>query len=166
VTWLGLEGGGSTAFESVLGMRPELLSAYREFYGRLWDGELAPLGLLELCRLRIAQLHACDAELAIRIGGASPTQEQVIALNRWRSADCFSPVARAALSLAEKVPWSPHEVTDEDMTALRSQLPEKQVIALVIAIALFDANCRMKLALGVKPQPMVVDRPASRERLY
>ena len=100
MSWLRTATNRPTAFEGVLGLRPELLQLHRKFYGRLWESEPAPRGLLELCRLRIARLHDCAAEFRIRHAGTGVRDVQIASLDDWREAACFSEVERAALNLA------------------------------------------------------------------
>lgn len=68
MSWLHGVHDAPSAFEGVLGLRPELLRLYRAFYSTLWNRDLVPVParLLELCRLRIAALHAGEAECAVR----------------------------------------------------------------------------------------------------
>ena len=90
MTWLKAEE-GSAPFDAALGLRPELRDLYAAFYGKLWDEELLPASLLELCRLRVAQLHECEAELAVR--HAERGRERRAGSRRWRTgpgSDLFS----------------------------------------------------------------------------
>jgi len=150
-----------SAFEAVLGLRPDLLRLYRDFYSTLWNGGLVPAQLLELCRLRIATVHASDAQLALHHAHTGVTDEQVRSLDGWRTAACFSPVERAVLAFAEKMPWQHHGVSDDDVAALRAHLTDAQVVALTVAAAVFDANCRLRLVFGIEPQPLAVEAPAT-----
>jgi alkylhydroperoxidase family enzyme len=161
MSWLQGVRGAPSAFEAVLGLRPELLRLYRNFSSTLWNRTLVPAHLLELCRLRIAAVHDCEAERAIRHADAGVSAEQVAALDSWRDALCFSPVERAALGFAEKMPRQHHGVTDDDVAALRVHLSDAQVVALTVAAALFDANCRLRLVFGIEPQSLLVAAPAT-----
>jgi alkylhydroperoxidase family enzyme len=111
-------------------------------------------------------VHACDAERAIRHAHAGVSDEQVATLAAWRTAACFSPVERAVLAFAEKIPWQHHGVTDDDVAALRAHLADAQVVALTVAAAIFDANCRLRSVFGVEAHPTVVDAPAADGVLY
>lgn len=161
MTWLPTATDTPTAFEGVLGLRPELLQLQKEFYGRLWEAEPALNGVLELCRLRIAQLHDCAAEFGIRHAGTGVKEEMIAALDKWRGASCFSDVERAAFNLAERLPWQVHEITDADVAALRGRLSDPQIVTLLLALVLFDMHCRLRLVLGIAPHPGVVEVPTS-----
>lgn len=160
MTWLDADD-SSAPFDAALGLRPELRDLYAAFYGKLWDDELLPADLLELCRLRVAQLHDCESELAVRHAGAGVSDERVAALADWPESELFSESERAALALAEKMPWQHHDLTDEEYADLRGHFGEAGVVALTIGIALFDANCRLRLAFGAEPVPVEAAAPAS-----
>ena len=162
MTWLNAEE-SSAPFDAALALRPELRDLYAAFYGKLWDDDLLPAGLLELCRLRVAQLHDCEAELAVRHAEAGVSDEQVEALANWSESDLFGVAERAALTLAEKMPWQHHDLTDGEYAALQAHFGEAGVVALTIGIALFDANCRLRLAFGSEPAPIEAAMPASSE---
>jgi len=165
MSWLHSATDSPTPFEGVLGLRPELLALYRDFYGKLWDDALVPVALLDLCRLRIARLHNCEAEAVVRHAASGVSDTQIAALDDWGAADCFSSAARAALALADKMPWQPHAITDEDIAALRAHLSDPQVVALMLALTLFDMQCRLRLALGIEPQPATVSAPYSADAI-
>jgi alkylhydroperoxidase family enzyme len=109
----------------------------------------------------VAEVHDCEAERAIRHAHTGVTDEQVAALECWRDAPCFSPAERAALAFAEKIPWQHHGVTDDDVAALRAQFRDAQVVALTVAAAIFDANCRLRLVFGIEPQSLLAAAPAA-----
>ncbi len=160
MTWLNTAE-GRAPFDAALGLRPELRDLYAAFYGKLWDDALLPASLLELCRLRVAQLHDCEAERAVRHGEADVSAEQAAALTNWAESDRFSEAERAALALAEKMPWRHHDLTDEEYADLRRHFGEAGVVALTVGVALFDANCRLRLAFGTEPVPVEAPAPAS-----
>jgi alkylhydroperoxidase family enzyme len=139
--------------EGVLSLRPELLRLHRDLYRRLWEERTVPPRLLELCRLRIAKLHDCEAELVARHSSAGVSDADVLALEGWPAANCFSAAERAALTVAEKIPWQPRSVTDEDVAALLVHLSDAEVVALMLALTMFDAHCRLQLAFSAPPAP-------------
>lgn len=162
MSWLPPAGtnGSAPAFEALLSHRPELAALYKQFYGTLWDDAVLPRPMLELCRLRIAQLHACEAELAISDHEASLSAERRGSLDRWPEASCYSAEERAALALAEKMPWQHHDITDAEFATMRTRLGEQGAVGLMVALALMDANCRLKLVFGLEQPPATVSQPA------
>lgn len=151
MTWLTGAAGRVPEFDAVLGLRPELRDLFRRFYATPWDDSLLPRSLLELCRLRVAAIHDCQGELSIRDPQAGLSAEQLAALDSWQDLSAFSPLERAALAIAEKMPWQHHAIEDADFAELRQHLDEPATVALTVALALFDANCRLRIVLDVAP---------------
>ena len=141
---------GDHPYDELLGIRPELRDLYRTFYGKLWDAELVSPKLLELCRLRIAQVHDCKSEWAVRHSAAKVTDAQIEDLENWKESTLFSPTERAVLTFAEKIPWQHHDITDEEFKKIRDYLTEAEVVALTVACGLFDANCRLRIVLAIE----------------
>lgn len=153
MTWFATADPSLPPFEGWLAHRPELRDLYKRFYGAPWDSALVPRHLLELCRLRIAALHACEAELAVTDPGAGLSEEQRGAIGDWERATCFTPAQRAALALAEKMPWRHHDIDDSEFAEARRHLSDPQIVALTVAMALFDANCRLRIVFDLAPSP-------------
>ena len=149
-------------FESVLGLCPELLERYRGFYGAIWDEGVLPARLLELCRLRIARLNRCEAESAIAHSESGLTIAERSSLSRGDIPDSVTDLERRVLAVASKVPFEIHDVGDDEIEALRLGLGDDGLVALMLALPLFDASCRLRLVLEVAPEARNVDRPASR----
>lgn len=153
--------GEGTPFEQILGHRPDLLDAYRDFYGTLWDAHVLPESLLELLRLRIAQQHDCASELAIRQEGSDVDDAKLAELERWQESDAFSPLERAALTYADQIPWGHHQITDARVEAIKAEIGDSGFVAVAFAATFFDANCCLRELFGVPAAPTVVDQPAS-----
>ena len=153
MSWLDPADRTAPAFEALLAYRPELLALYKRFYGTFWDDALLPRSILELCRVRIAQLHDCEAELALSDPGSGVSPAQRAAIGSWERAACFSPAERSALALAEKMPWAHHAITDEEHRELRGHFTQPQAVALTVALALIDANCRLRLVFELAAEP-------------
>jgi|SRR5271156_3356465 len=134
-----------TPMEQVLGRNAHLLAAYRDFYGTLWDDDVLPARLLELTRLLIAKEHFCDAEFAIRHSDAGVSDSEVDRLGEWRSIDSLSSAEQAALTYAQQIPWSHHQITDAEVDAVKAELGDAGFVALNFAATFFDANCRLRL---------------------
>ena len=157
MSWIG-EAAGATPLERLFAHRPELLRRYKAFYASLWEGGVLPRRVLELCRLRIAAVHGCAQEWAVRDAEAQLSAAEVAALE---AGDCtgFSPAEQAALAVAEQFPFQHHEIDDPAVAEVRAAFGAKGAVALLIALAFFDVACRWKLALAVPSQPVELDRP-------
>ena len=150
-------------FAAVLGLRPDLYEPYQDFAGLFWHRRLVDPVLLELCRLRVAQLLGCESEVATRTRPAITaglTEEMLARLHEWPTAECFSDSHRAALGYAEQFVLDPHGVDDAMRARLREHLSSSETVALTEALALFDGFTRFRLALCTEDHPtQIVDPP-------
>ena len=156
----------STGFEDFLAQRRELLELYRRFYATPWDAALVDPALLDLCRRRIAAVHGCDAEAGMFYAGSNVTAGQEANLDSWETSTHFGPVERAALRVAERIPWNHHEISDHEVEAVREHLGEAGTVALVVALALFDARCRLRIAFNIDAPIGEVPAPSAAGPLY
>jgi len=125
------------------------LRAYRD---AVWsDPESDPL-LLELCRLRMAQLLGLEPRTLPRNAAAIAAGLDDVLLEdlpRWPTSPRFAARQRAALAFAEQWFLDPSGMTDEGCAALRAQLGEPGCAAFTMGIALVEAMLRLELVLGV-----------------
>lgn len=127
--------------------RPHLQEKYSAFIETLWNSERVPLRLLELCRLRLAAIHGCQEQWQQRRDGITLSADDLAQLQRGALAS-FSVLEQQALTLAELMPHAHHEITDQQIAALRPQLDDAGIVSLLTALAFFDVNARMSCALG------------------
>jgi alkylhydroperoxidase family enzyme len=153
-----------SSFDAAFGRRPDLYEPFREFYAVFWRDRLVDPVVLELCRLRVAQLLGCRSELAIRYSpavDAGLAEEQVGALAAWATDPQFSEAQRAALAFAEQFVIDPHGIKGPIRNTLREHFTLPEVVALTEALALFDGFTRFRLVLEVAAPdtgaPVVVD---------
>jgi alkylhydroperoxidase family enzyme len=155
-TWLGEEAPGGSAVERVLGLRPDLLAEVGTWYAHVWDPPVCDPVILELVRLRLAQLHGCREQQSIRY--ALPrerglTAERSAAVSRWPTDPSFSAAERAALGYAELFVIDVHAVTDADVDAMRDHLTDAEIVGLCNALAVWDGFMRVKVLLGADEPP-------------
>jgi alkylhydroperoxidase family enzyme len=173
VTWLPDVAPGDTPLDRSFGLRPNLYEDFRRWSAVFWEGcSLDPV-LLELCRLRVAQLHDCQAELRLRYRPALEAgldEAKIAALPRAATSPAFSELERDCLALAELFVADPHAISDEDAARVTDRLGPEGTVALVQALALFDGFARFRLVLGIEPPAdpaLVVPAPsASADSLY
>ncbi len=149
MSWLARCHGAASPLEGYFGWRPELLDRFKAFYGALWDENLLDPGLLEMLRVRIAQIHGCEAELAIRYSGSGFSDKKLAALSHWRNSGLFDDTERALLAYAEQIPFAHHAITDDCAAEVRSHLGEARYVAYTIAVSLFDALCRTRMTMDL-----------------
>lgn len=147
MSWLAQAPAAASPIEGFLGWRPELLAQFRGFYGALWDEQLLDGALLDMLRIRIAQIHGCAAELDIRHAGSGFAEAKRDALVHWRSSELFSTRERVLLAYAEQIPFAHHLIADDDAATVRRELGDDGFVAYSLAVALFDALCRLRMVM-------------------
>lgn len=133
-----------------LELLPEVNARWREFEATVWSSGLDPV-LLELCRLRIATLLRDGVGSGSRTAAAvrgGLTEDLVTALPSWPVSPLFGRREQAALAIAELFVVDAHAVTDDTCAELLANLTEAEATALTMAVALFDATSRARLALA------------------
>lgn len=141
------------SFAAAFSLRPELYADYRAFADLFWSRRLVEPVILELCRIRVAQILGCAAEERRRTPqavAAGLDEELVAAVADWKGSPRLSDAQRACLRLAEGFVLDPHGVSDADAAAVAAHLPPKEMMALIEALAVFDGFTRFRLILGVE----------------
>jgi alkylhydroperoxidase family enzyme len=156
---------GATPFERVFSLRQNLLDDFRAFYALFWEQKLVDPRILELCRLRIAQIHGCESELRTRYEPARAAgldEAKIAALPNAAESPLYGDAERACIAFAELFAMDPHAITDADAARVTSVLGDAGTVALVEALALFDGFIRFRLMLGVEAPDANVVAPAPR----
>ncbi|MGH9018861.1 MAG: carboxymuconolactone decarboxylase family protein [Acidimicrobiales bacterium] len=153
---MGEVAGAGDPFARVFGLRPNLYARFGDFRARLWDPAVMDPVVLELCRLRTAQLLGCDAELAVRsrpavAGGL--TEATVAALPSWPTAGRFDATTRACLGFTEQFVIDASGVSADDRAAVRRAVGFARLVGLTQAVAAFDGFSRFRLVLGIGAAP-------------
>jgi hypothetical protein len=168
MTWLGTEGPGTTPFQRVLGLRPELQPLVNEYLAVAWAAS-DPV-VLELCRLRIAALHGDRSQQRLRHDtavAAGLTEQHVAALPQHHDSPLFTDHQRRCIAYAEQYVIDVHGITDAEAAAIRAETGDDGFVAFTVALGLFDGLGRMRLALGLDDDtpdedgPILVPTPRS-----
>jgi alkylhydroperoxidase family enzyme len=149
MTWLAEKVVGDSSLDEVYGLTPKVHERFRELERDVWSSGVDP-ALLELARLRIATLVACGAELAHRTPAAAEaglTEEKIGALALWPTSPHFTARERLVLAFCESYVIDAHSVTDELCRRLNEQYSPRELSALTVAVAMFDAMARFRTAL-------------------
>lgn len=158
MSWLAEHGPGNDDFERTFALRPDLYEAWRGFAGVFWEKRLVDPVLLELCRLRIAQLHAAAYPLSLRTPEARAAgldEAKIARLAEWWKQPGFSGLERACLRFAEQFVTDAKAMTDEEARPVIEALGEAGTVAFVEALALFDGFGRFCRMLDVSPNEEV-----------
>lgn len=131
---------------------PEARDRFQDLHEALYDEEKVDPVLVELCRLRVAQIIGCEPEQDMRTPAAMAaglTEETIAELRQWPTSPRYGDAERAVLGLAEQIVIDASGVTVDDVVEVRKHLSDPEVTALAVAVAMFDANARFRVALGV-----------------
>ena len=155
MSWLPEHGPGPDDFARTFGLRPDLFEAWREFAGLFWEKRLVDPVLLELCRLRIAQLHGAAYPLSIRTRAAAEAgldEAKIARLAEWWKQPGFSGLERACLRFAEQFVLDAKAMSDEEARPVVAALGDAGTVAFVEALAIFDGFGRFCRMLDVEPR--------------
>jgi hypothetical protein len=146
MTWIPLEPGEQPERDAVLGLLREPYEVVRETLAVTW--QIAEPCLLDLCRLRLAQLMDAQAELA----GAD--EELLADLERWESSATFTERERTVLAFAEQYHYDHNMLSDEQKAGLARELAAPgEVVNFVWALHMHDAYIRVLRLLDIAPDP-------------
>ena len=154
MSWLPESGPGKGDFERTFGLRPDLFAAWREFAGIFWQKRLVDPVLLELCRLRIAQLHGAAHPLSIRTPeavAAGLDEAKIARLAEWWKQPGFTELERAGLRLTEQFVLDAKGMSDDEARPVVAALGDAGTVAFVEALAIFDGFGRFCRMLDVQP---------------
>ena len=147
-------GGAERSFAELMALRPNLAADVAAFTELLWQAPGIDPVTLELCRLRVAQLHGAHAALAerrpeARLAGLA--EERIARLADYGSDPAFSKAERACLELSELFVMDPSAIDDATFATVRDALGEAGTVALLEALAVFDGFSRAEVMLDAAP---------------
>ena len=131
---------------------PRLLFAYGALEDATSKLRSAPERVKTLAELKAATLTNC--EYCIDIGSqiarrAGLSDEELLALPRYRESELFNDLEKLALDYAVAMCRTPVDVPDELFGRLRDHFDETQIVELTHAIAIENMRGRFNLALGI-----------------
>jgi AhpD family alkylhydroperoxidase len=137
----------------VMAHAPGLLAAY----GRLEQASAklrrVDRRLGDLAELKAATLVGCayciDLGSQIARRRSAATDEQLLALPRYRESALFSDLEKLVLDYAAAISQTPVDVPDALFARLREHFDDAQLVELTFAIALENLRGRFNLALGI-----------------
>lgn len=131
---------------------PRLLFGYGMLEWAAGKTHLVDHRLRDLAELKAAMLTNC--EYCIDLGSsiarrAGVSDEQLLALPRYRDSQLFNDLDKLVLDYAVGMSRTPVEVSDELFSALREHFDHAQLVELTSVIALENLRGRFNLALGI-----------------
>jgi hypothetical protein len=145
MTWLPVDRGDLAERDAVLGLVREPYDVVREALELAWT--MTDARLLDLCRLRLAQLLGTRAELA------NSDEETLAEFERWEESDAFGEADRAALAYAEQYHYDHNWLSDAQRLELARYLQPGATAGFVWALHMNDAYARVLTLLDIAPDP-------------
>lgn len=132
---------------------PALLNAYARLEQATAKLHRVDKRLSDLAELRAATLVNCEycidlgSQIARRRSGL--TDEQLLALPRYRDSELFTDLEKLVLDYATGMSRTPVDVPDELFARLREHFGDAQLVELTYHIALENLRGRFNLAFGI-----------------
>jgi alkylhydroperoxidase family enzyme len=139
------------SFARIVGHRPRYAAALADIEAALWQQEVVSPVLLELCRLRIAQLLGCSVALVHRTPqavAAGLDESLVSSLSHWPTDARFSGPERICLAYAEQLLMDAQGVSDEEADRVIDAVGQGGFLVLAYACGLFETTQRARLMIG------------------
>jgi alkylhydroperoxidase family enzyme len=133
-------------FASVLDGQPDIRDALDAVSRAAWES-VDPV-LLELCRLRMATLFGCPAELAWRTPAAVAAgleEERIEVLAHWPTSPRFGPRERACLAFAEQFVIDVAGLDDAIAGSVVEHLGEQGLADFASALLVVEQRLRLRL---------------------
>ena len=132
-----------TDHQSTIAVLPDIATAYDTLCQSLWTQPHLPPQTLELCRLRLAQLHRCAFELQRQ---AYPVEDgKREHLTHWDTDSRYSAVERACLAFTEVYAMDTQAISDELAEAVKLHVGDAGLVLLVEALGILDGRTRLSL---------------------
>ena len=116
----------TSELNSTLALRPPLATKFTSFMEALGSDGSVSQEILDLCRRQVLWVHGLESN----------------------QPDPKTEADRAALVVAEKMPYGHHDISDDNVDSLKEHFGEAGAVNLLTAIAMFDATTRMQLVVG------------------
>lgn len=129
--------------EGVCRQHPDAGPLFLDFYGSLWRQPHIDPAVLELCRLRLAQLHGSDVEW--RRSEYPLAEGKKASLERWSSSSLLTDTEKACLAYTEIYAMDPSAITDEVSAQVAGHVGDPGLVALAVALGVLDGMTRMSL---------------------
>jgi len=122
-----------------------LLHAYDAVWETLWNQPYVPVAILELCRLRLAQLHDFQSEVAVRYALVGDAKIRSVLDGRYIGDAGFTDAELAVLEITEVYAQDPAAITDDMAERVKLHFGEPGLVCLVEALGFIEGRIRLAL---------------------
>jgi len=153
-TWFPTSGAGvatsASVLERVASLRPAYAAALRDVEAAVWGQDQLEPELLELCRLRIAQMLQADEQVTEPPGRVVLDPVVLAQLRQWPTSDVFTERQRVCLGFAEQLLVDAQGVGDEQAASVIAAIGDSGFLVLTYACGFFETTQRASIVLGVQ----------------
>ena len=147
---------GPTDLDRTWGKR----SAYYELFMSDYNDSLdrADAVLVELCRIRIAQLVESAFDSSLRYQPAQDAgldEEKIAALAEYPQSALFTERERAVLEYAEQFVIQSSSISDDDVARVQAHLTPEEFVFITKALGVMDQFARTNSAFRIEPSETV-----------
>jgi AhpD family alkylhydroperoxidase len=131
--------------------QPKMMSGMGKFQGAVRKGNTVDERLKNLVELKSAQMIGCEfcVDLGSQICRNSGfSDEELLAIPRYRQSDLFSEREKVALDYAVAVMRTPVEVTDELFAQMKEHFTDEQIVEIKALLTVVNLD-RFNAAFGV-----------------
>jgi AhpD family alkylhydroperoxidase len=135
----------------VWAVRPKMMMGMGYFQGAVRAGHAVEHRLQNLVELKAAAMIGCEycVDLGSQIcRNSGLTDEELLALPRYRGSDLFTDREKAALDFAVGVMSTPVDVSDELFSRTKEYFSDKQIVELTALLTVVNLD-RFNAAFGV-----------------
>jgi alkylhydroperoxidase family enzyme len=141
---------GATELDQVWGRREKFYAVFMEDYNKSIR-RIDPI-LIELCRLRVAQMVESEFDLGIRYVPALDAgleEDKIRALSDYPTSPRFTKKERAALEFAEQWVIAFSSIADEDVSRLQEFFTPEECMYFCKALSVIDQFARANSLLRI-----------------
>lgn len=130
-------------FHGLAAHHPALWERYAAYIDKVWASDDLPVGTLELCRVRIAQLLGLEDETRVRIGAVGDDHDAKLALlEAWTTAPPFTAADRAALAFAEQYLVDAQALDEVTCARVVATVGPAGLVTLAVGVGLAESLSR------------------------
>ena len=147
---------GPTELDRVWGLRPEYFALFMQDYGKS-VARIDPV-ILELCRLRVAQMVESEFDQALRYRPAREAgldEAKIAALVDYPTSALYSERERILLEFTEQWVIQSSSIDDDDVARLQTVMTPEEFMYFCKALSLIDQFARANSAFRLAPPPVV-----------
>jgi alkylhydroperoxidase family enzyme len=139
-------------FNGVMAWRPELLSAFFQFYEKVWTEGVLDVRIKDLARMKIARTVGCRMcqNTRFKVAEGASTEEDYLQIDDIENSD-YTDAEKAALRYVETFCVGASYITDEMVDDLRRHFSEAQIIELSVLTAAAEGFGSINVALNIAP---------------